>query len=565
MGRYDRMLFCFACAALAAPALAPAVATVAGAGVVAAPDTATASGGAAASDTATGTGAETPSRRVAAAATLSATALATSAAAGPLVRLPDGLAQGLRSGAVEQFLGLPYASAQRWQSPEAVRPWDGARAFQTLPPRCPQSAAGLAAGLEREDCLYLNVYRPAAPPAQPRAVMVYVHGGGTTNGSANDHDGSALAAQGDIIVVTINYRLGALGFLDGGNYALQDVLQALRWVQRSAASLGGDPLRVTLAGESAGGTVICPLLAAPRAKGLFRAAIISSDDCLHDVDTAAEAQQRSVTLRQRLHCADLACVRAASAAQLIQAGGGAAPAIDSDGLLRDYAARQIARRHWLHVPLLLGANRNEGRIAGPGFLRYDQQRYRQWLARLLPPEQAERVAAAYRDEHAGEPHEYAYKISAILTDSGMRGFGGCAIPPLGRAAAQDAPVYLYQFEDDDAPQGAAGGFHMGAAHAAELAYLWPDGGAFAAASAQLRPAQRKLSALMIAHWAAFVRNGNPDVAGQPAWPSLRQRAGYRAFRPDGGGQLSLDDYERQHRCELWRQLPVIMDRGEAQN
>ena len=532
LGRFDRVLFCFAGAALIAVALAPAVATV----FAATPATA-------------GTvGANPPP----------------GAGEQAVARLPDGLALGVRLGEVERFAGLSYGVAARWQTPLAAAPWDGPRVFGTLPPRCPQTAAGLAAGTEREDCLYLNVYRPAAVAAQPRAVMVYVHGGGATNGSANDHDGSALAGQGDIIVVTINYRLGALGFLQGGNYALQDVLLALRWVQRSIASLGGDPQRVTLAGESAGGTVICPLLAAPQAKGLFRAAIISSDDCLHDVDTPAEARQRATSLQQRLRCDDLACLRLASAQQLVQAGGGAAPAITEQGLIPDYAAAQIGRRHWLHVPLLLGANRDEGRIAGSGFLHYDEPRYRQWLDNLLPPAEAEQVRIAYRGEHAGDPAEYAYKISAILTDSGMRGFGGCGLLPLAYAAAQGAPVYFYQFEDSEAPEGGKPGvFHTGAAHAAELAYLWPDGGAFTRQSARFQPAQRRLSATMIADWAAFVRTGKPEVAGQPAWPPLDQQHSYRAFRPDASVQLSLADYARQHRCELWRQLPVIMDRGDA--
>jgi para-nitrobenzyl esterase len=527
--RFDRALFCFAVAALMAVALTPAVATFAAGPAVSA---------------------------------LSASA--PDAFGETLVRLPDGLAQGLRAGQVEQFLGVPYGVAARWHTPLPAAAWDGRRDFRALPPRCPQTMAGLASGAEREDCLFLNVYRPASAPLQPLAVMVYVHGGGATNGSANDHDGAALAEQGGIIVVTINYRLGALGFLDGGNYALHDVLLALSWVQRSIGSLGGDPQRVTLAGESAGGTVICPLLAAPQAQGLFRAAIISSDDCLHDVDSAAEAQQRSAVLLERLHCGDMACLRRVSAAQLVEAGGTAAPAIRKNGLVPDYAAAQIGRRQWLHVPLLLGANREEGRIAGPGFLHYDEARYRQWLDRLLSPPLAAQVGAAYRGDHLGEPYEYAEKISAILTDSGMRGFGGCGLLPLAQAAAQDAPVYFYQFEDGDAPQGGQpGAFRSGAAHAAELSYLWPDGGAFVASSAQLGPAQRDLSVTMIAHWAAFVRSGKPDVPGQPAWPALDLQRSYRAFRSDGSVQLSLDEYADQHRCALWQQLPVIMDRGEA--
>jgi para-nitrobenzyl esterase len=491
-------------------------------------------------------------------------AVAAAQASTPLARLPQGVAEGVRRDAVERFAGLPYAAAQRWTAPMATEPWLFRLAAQTLPSRCPQSAAGLADGSEREDCLYLNVYRPAAATARPRAVLVYVHGGGATAGSANDHDGSALAEQGDIIVVTVNYRLGALGFFNGGNYALQDVLLALEWVRGSIASLGGDPRRVTLAGESAGGTVICPLLAAPQAQGLFRAAIISSDDCLHDVDTAAEARQRAEALARRLGCdgIDTACMRGATPSQLVQAGGGAAPALGQPGLIADYAVAQISRHQWLRVPLLIGANRDEGRMAGPGFFRYDDQRYRDWLAALLPSAQRTRVIDAYRGEHAGDPLEYAYKISAILTDSGMRGLGGCTMLPLAQAAARDAPVYFYQFEDAQAPYGEAGAFQFGAAHAAELAYLWPDGGAFVRASEKMSPAQRRLSARMIAHWAAFVRNGTPDVEGEPAWPSLQQRLSFRAFRQDGSVQLPLEEYQAQHRCGLWRQLPVIMDRGD---
>lgn len=502
----------------------------------------------------------------------------------PLAQLPAGLAEGVRLGQVEQFLGLPYGVAQRWSASLPAPAWQGRRAFQTQPPRCPQSAAGLADGSEREDCLYLNVYRPAAPSAQPRAVLVYVHGGGATGGGAGDHDGSALAQQGDIVVVSINYRLGALGFLNspllarqgqggaGGNYALQDVLLALDWVRRSIAGLGGDPARVTLAGESAGGTVICPLLAAPQARGLFRAAIISSDDCLHDVDTPAQARQRAELLQHKLGCKDGACLRQAGAAQLLQAGGGAAPSIGEDGagLLPDFAVHRIARHDWLQLPLLLGANRDEGRIAGPAFFRYDERRYQDWLAALLPPAQAALVSAAYRTEHAGDPLEYAYKISAVLTDSGMRGLGGCGMLPLARAAAADAPVYFYQFEDGQsapdgdrsAPGAERGGFQFGAAHAAELPYLW-RGGAFSGQLARWRPAQRRLSDLMIAHWAAFVRNGSPELAGQAAWPSLQRQQSYRALRPDASVQLPLAGYASEHRCALWQALPVIMARGEA--
>lgn len=454
------------------------------------------------------------------------------------------------------FLGIPYAAAPtgplRWRAPRPGPPWNG---VSTLPARCPQSLAGLKAGTESEDCLYLNVHAPASDGAL-RPVLVYVHGGGAVNGSANDHDGRALARQGDMLVVSINYRLGALGFMhspltapEAGNYGVQDVIAALDWVRRNIARFGGDPQRVTLGGESAGATVLCPLLAMPQVKGLFRAAIISSDDCLHDVDPVAVASERAAQLAGSVDCADAACLRRLPAERLVRAGGRAGPAMQAP-----YHA--MARGAWNRIPLMIGANSEEGRSAGPGFLHYTDAQYRAWLTGLVGDSTARAIERRYR-HHPGPAVE---KITAIITDSGMRGLGGCTSLQLARNAARHAPVFYYQFEDKTAPPGEHGGYRLGAAHAVELAYLWP-GAAFARQGAAMTPAQHGLSAAMIARWAAFVHHATPNAAGLSAWPPLTAGA-YMAFGTPASGTRPLAAFEREHHCRFWRRLPVILERGE---
>lgn len=459
------------------------------------------------------------------------------------------------------IVGIPYAAAPthalRWRAPQAAAAWNGVAAG---PRRCPQSLAGLAAHRESEDCLYLNLHAPESG-GRARPVLVYVHGGGAVNGSASEYDGSALARRGDMLVVTVNYRLGALGFMNSsllgpasGNYGVHDVMAALKWVRENIARHGGDPLRVTVAGQSAGGTILCPLLAMPAARGLFRAAIISSDDCLHDVDTPAEARAGGARLTASLGCNDAACLRQLPVERIVQAGGKAAPSYGA-------AYHAIARGAWHRIPLMIGANSEEGRIAGPGFLQYDAARYAVWLRTLAREPHARAIERQYRNVPHGASATPAETITAIITDSGMRGLGGCTSLQLARNAGRHAPVYYYQFEDRDAATGPPGAFRPGATHSAELAYLWP-GTAFARQVAAMTPAQRALSASMIARWAAFVHNATPNAPGMDAWPTLR--AGfYMGFGTPGAQARPVNAVIVEHRCDFWQTLPIIMGRGDS--
>lgn len=497
--------------------------------------------------------------------------LAGPALAEPTATIETGVLRGVVREGVEQFLGVPYAAPPvgplRWAAPQLAAAWSGERDASAAGARCPQTRTGDAPRSEIEDCLTLNVYRPTTPASRPRAVFFYIHGGGATNGAGIDHDGSALAARGDIVVVTINYRLGALGFLnhpalagpDGqaGNYGLLDVEAALRWTARNVAAFGGDPAKVTIGGESGGGTVLCPLLTAPEVKGLFRAAIISSDDCLHDVDLWPASQTRGEALAARAGCADAACLRALPAGRLVDIGGLAAPHVGGPGAVDATTFDRIARGDWNPVPILLGANREEGRIAGPGYLGFDKVAYAAWLRRLAPEDQARRIEKAYPVKEPGL--DAAYAVSAVLTDSGMRGFGGCTSLALAEAMSKAAPVYYYQFEDPDPPFDVrADGYRFAAAHSAELTYLWP-GGAFANRAARLTPGQRLLSDRMIAYWSAFVR----DLAPGGGWRPLSAREGsIQRLLPganDAGG--SARTFRRDHRCALWTAYPWIMERG----
>ncbi|MGH3408271.1 MAG: carboxylesterase family protein, partial [Streptosporangiaceae bacterium] len=207
-----------------------------------------------------------------------------------VVPTADGALRGTTAGAMDEFLGIPYAAPPvgrlRWRPPHPARPWPGIRPATTFAPHCPQPASPFGVASTSENCLYLNVYRPAHSRGRRLPVLVWIHGGSLLVGESDDYSPVALVRHG-IIVVSINYRLGALGFLadaalarrpggPSGNYGLMDQQAALRWVQRNIGAFGGDRRDVTIDGESAGGLSVLSQLASPRARGLFARAIVES-------------------------------------------------------------------------------------------------------------------------------------------------------------------------------------------------------------------------------------------------------------------------------------------------
>lgn len=308
-----------------------------------------------------------------------------------------GLVQGLRNGAVEAFLGIPYAAppyrANRFAEPRAATPWTGVRCATAYGPTAPKSpypphlrALLPDVAIDGADCLNLNVWRPAVPPEEALPVLVWLHGGAFTNGSGADAEyaGTAFARDG-VVCVTLNYRLGADGFLilddAPDNRALRDIVFALQWVRDNIASFYGDPDRVTLMGESAGAMAVASLLVAPPAKGLFARAILQSG-AASDVQTRDHAEVLSDRLcggllgvpatREAVGAVPMEQLLAAAAALAadVRAPGAFdrygrqarlqafAPSVDGDvmpGLPDELAASGT-------VPILLGTNRDESRL-----------------------------------------------------------------------------------------------------------------------------------------------------------------------------------------------------------
>ena len=258
-----------------------------------------------------------------------------------VVRTDHGLVRGLRQHGAREFLGIPYAApptgADAWRPPQPFPPWQGVRAATKPGHDCAQTGS-LATGVPStslfENCLFLNVYTPPRAAGRPLPVMVWIHGGGFTGGAGRIYDGAVLAAKRHVIVVTINYRLSAFGFLalpsldaespdnSSGNYGLMDQQAAMRWVQGNAFAFGGDPGKVTIFGESAGGASVCANMASPTALGLFSHAIAESG-CIFPTPGKKAAERQGTALAKSLGCTSAAtaaaCMRTKPVAAILKA------------------------------------------------------------------------------------------------------------------------------------------------------------------------------------------------------------------------------------------------------
>lgn len=487
-----------------------------------------------------------------------------------------GTAQTSASGSAETFLSIPFAAPPvgplRWKPPVRPIAWQGVRDATAMPPLCPQGNAESVKG--NEDCLYLNVFRPSGTHASSRLpVMVYAYGGGNVGGGAANFDGKRMAGDNGIIVVVPNYRLGALGFLNhpalaplehGGNFGVMDTMAALQWVQRNIAAFGGDPKRVTLASQSSGSTNTCRLLVDPKSTGLFHAATLMSEDCVHDVDTPQEAGVRAANLARAVGCFDTtdvaACLRSKTPAELVAAGGKGPQGSGWNPTATTPAAKLIAAGQWQRVPILMGSTRQEGRSSGVPFARFKAADYENWIRRLVGPTRAAEVLTAYPVAKYSGAFAIPYIVGDVVTDSGMRGLGGCPNIALAKAFSTQIPTYYYRFEDPNPPAPTApAGYEYLASHGFETQYMWGPN----PTTPPLTEGQTFLSNEMIRYWGAFVRNHNPAVAGQQNWPRLTESGKLLALRPGKhSAESSIMQLEKDGQCALWGTLPVIMDRGE---
>jgi para-nitrobenzyl esterase len=481
----------------------------------------------------------------------------------PAVVVTDkGAVRGTVTAEGREFHRIPYAAppvgALRWRAPQAPTAWSGVRDATAPGPACaqPASPGEGTEGSTAEDCLHLNVYTPPAG-AGHRPVMVWFHGGSYLTGTANHYDGSALARQG-VVVVTVNYRLGAFGYLahpalsgGSGNYGTLDQQAALRWVQANARAFGGDPRRVTAFGESAGAGSVCAQLTSPGAAGLFHRAILQSGPCAYTTRADAEAIGRQFT--SAAGCQDStdvpACLRARPAAIVLEAMDAVAP----DGLALAWAPtagtpvlpsapdRAIEAGAYHRMPVMTGTTLDEGRIFAAFIeqgLQLDETTYPAVLADIFGPDAA-RVQERYTASAYGGRHDLA--MGAVFTDFVF----ACPTWTFNRAAAASTRVFGYEFADRTAPNVFAvePDFPLGAYHGAELSYLFR--------MLPLDPAQTRLSEQMLSYWTRFATAGNPNGKGTPAWPPFRHTA---------PAVLTLDqppriahgyDFGKRHHCDFW--------------
>lgn len=458
--------------------------------------------------------------------------LAAPASAAPTVRIAQGALSGTARDGVTAFRSIPYAAppigALRWKAPAAPKSWRGVRAADAYGPVCIQSPvdwAGHALDHTSEDCLTLSVWTPNIAPSARLPVMVWFHGGGYTAGAGSQYDATALAKHGAVIV-TVNYRLGALGFLahpalaaesplhSSGNYGLLDQVAALRWVRANIAHFGGDPRNLTIFGQSAGGGSAMLLTVSPLARGLFQKAIFESAAALRlpaAPDGAGprrpDAEKAGLALAAKLHADTLAALRALPAATFLGgdvAGISQGPIIDGKIVPDDITAAYRARRD-AGVPLLLGWNSNESARFISGVTRA------YYLANIAS---AGPLAPVFlRLYPAGSDAEAAVNAVDLASDTGFAWRGwSLAEARLGKTAPA---TFLYQF--DNPPPGPGGTRTKGAVHSDELRYVWGD-------SDPAYPwpaADHALETAIQTYWVNFARTGDPNGPGLAHWAPYR--------------------------------------------
>ena len=552
---------------------------------------------------------------IAAAISLAAALGVTSVAASTLVQTANGWVQGQTVGSVDQWLGIRYAASPagvgRWAPPKPPAsygpPQDPYNATQfgapcpqnisqfgnSIPLPIPPNTVPVPGSADREDCLFLNIYVPAdrrPDRGEPLPVLFWIHGGSNQFGEGSGYDPTPLVTQGHIIVVTINYRLGALGWLahslldrdvanSSGNYGLMDQQFAMRWVNRNIAAFGGDPRKVTIAGESAGGLDSCSHLASPTAAGLFRAAIIESGCIISQVPQALLEEVSGDSFVNALKCTTLACLQAAPVSAVLAAELPLswAVVVGSNVQTLPKAPQQaFSDGAFNKVPVIQGTNLDEGRLFIPllnGVVT--SSNYASVVASLFaadanPPlttiESHYPIANYLTDGATAAPGE---AVSAIVTDS----LFACTARTADQLLSKNVPVWAYEFNDTKAPElfNLPTAFPYGATHASELQFIFDPDAFFpnvdypvSTNPFPLSPAEQGLSREMVRYWTNFVTTLDPNFSGTGLvgpggdsfggfWPRYESAS-------DDVQALTTPfphpefDFSAEHQCGFWGQV-----------
>lgn len=499
----------------------------------------------------------------------------------PVVQTQYGSVQGETINQTHRYLGLPYAAAPigqlRWKAPQAPNAWTGIRMATQSGFACPQIASQYSKTPSHEDCLNLNVYTPANTSTN-RPVIVWIHPGSLTMGSGSDYDASYLAQKSNAVVVTINYRLGVLGFLStqetqqessSANYGIQDQQQALRWVTNNIQAFGGDKQRITLMGASAGSASTCVHLASPGSAGLFHRAILQSGPCsMFGNKSLADAKALADSYASKVNCptgaGQLSCLRAKDTKTLVSAAGDGlnilgennpwTPVVDGvtlprklTDMIRDGAIQR--------VPVLIGTAADEGRY----FVFYT---FHQKLGRAMTLEDYKSAAeimtgSAFNGSlsrtlyPASSFDSIDNAMSSLLTDSGF----ACPALTDARRLSRHTPVYTYEFTDQQAPAVADPFFSLGAYHTGELQYLFGEPVFSTAVTKSMSTEQKDLSDKMLRYWGAFVSKGDPNVDTLPKWNRFSElTVPFMNLAPAKVGMQVWGDYVKTHRCLAWTLL-----------
>jgi para-nitrobenzyl esterase len=492
---------------------------------------------------------------------------------GVVVQTAEGALRGLRTQTLDIFKGVRYgettAGANRFRPPIPVRPWTGIREAIRLGSPCPQDD-----GIDyrpwqdpnlpgSEDCLFLNVWSPRRPGKRP--VMFFMHGGAyyVGSGGAPIYDGGTLAERGDVVVVTVNHRLGIFGYMylggvasqfrDCANLGQRDLLEALRWVRRNISAFGGDPENVTIWGESGGGGKVNVTLAMPAAAGLYHKAIVESGSFLRVRSADVATEEALAVLRELgLSPSNVSALGLVPANRLLQAfqviltrraqdhdpaaGMPFSPILDPETMPSQPESR-ASQVLWKDVPLLVGTNEAEGAyiltMKGPMPKPTDDAALRTEIRRMFPQVDDNKAAgliAAYREQMPSATQQQLL----VSVATGLWMWRDAVRQAELRCDLGGAPVYMYQFGWKDPCFGSAF-----AIHAVEMPFvfdklnlqpLWD--GSDTAKERALRDPERlrfKLRDAVIAAWAGFARSGTPENAELPVWPpySLAERATMR--------------------------------------
>ncbi|TDQ54343.1 carboxylesterase/lipase family protein [Actinorugispora endophytica] len=494
------------------------------------------------------------------------------------VRLGSGAVRGRRLDGHLSFRGIPYAAPpvgeRRWRPPAPVEPWPGIRDATAPGNPAPQSAQSFAdvASLD-EDCLTLDVTVPEAS-GTGRPVMVWLHGGGGTNGSAAAYDPRRLAVTGDLVVVAPNFRLGVFGCFgypglpDGGTFGLRDQQAALRWVRREIARFGGDPANVTLVGGSYGALMVAAHLVAPGSAGLFHRAVLQSGFAVTGSTPAhtfipgvPELPPRWIPAAEldRLGAATaaehgwvapggdpetaLARLRRVPVADLLQASADFIRPAFGGPALPESPAEALPAGRFRRMPLMLGTTRDEARFfvglfADLAGSPVTAESYPRLLAEAFG-DAADEVAARYAFDRFPTP---SLAWAQVCTDRAW------ARPAweLGQALAARTDTWFYEFADRDAPPLVPlPGFPTGAQHSSELVYQFDFPG-----GPSLSAAQHRLADRMNRYWAAFAAHGDPARADLPAWPTV-DSGHVQSLAPE---RIGGTDYAAEHRLDFWARV-----------